>query len=224
MTIDTGDFLGVTAVTFFEDQLGENNFYFRVFSAVGVVNEQDLADELAQVWQNPYNGAMTNLASFKGTVLKNYKDLEQEFAPVGYYGRPKLPGSGQFGTTPMARQVSGLITVQSLRGGKGGKGRRYIPFPDADANEAGGNGSPTIAYRNCLTQIVAACLSPITISLGASSVQLGPLHQTYVKPVPPIDGYYDYYAIIPSRTIYHDAWATQRRRGSFGRVNADPFL
>jgi len=224
MTVEATDFLGVTAVTFFEDQLGENNYYYRAIAVIGVVNEQDLADELAQRWQAPYNGAMTSLASFKGTVLKNYKDLNQPFAPVGYYGRPKIAGAGTYGNVPMARQVSGLITVQSIRGGKGGKGRRYIPFPDADANEVGGNGSPTIQYLNNLTQINAACLSPIVVNLGASSVTLGPLHQTYVKPVPPIDGYYEYYAIIPTRTIYHDAWATQRRRGSFGRVNADPFL
>lgn len=224
MGVEFGDYLQVTAVCYLDDQLGLNNYYFGVINQVGFPTEQAVAEDLAQRWQQPYVGALTSLAAFKGVILRNFKKLEEPFAPVSYYGRPKIAMVGQFGNVPMARQVSGLITVQSTRGGKGGKGRRYIPFPDAEANEIGGSGTPTNAYLNCLTQIVGAALSTITLGIGDSSITLKPLHQTYVKPEPPVPGYYDYYDVLPARTIYHDAWATQRRRGSFGRLNPDPFL
>lgn len=135
--------------------------------------------------------------------------------PIGLPPRPdsdnanQSPGQGPGGLLPS--QTAGLISLKTSTLGKIGQGRVYVPFPYNVANEV--NGSPTVVYMENLSNLGTFLSQPFAVIDGGITATFRPcLYRGGTDTPRFID-----------QAVPHDAWATQRRRGAYGRLNANPF-
>jgi hypothetical protein len=109
-------------------------------------------------------------------------------------------------------QVSGIITKRSSFTGRANRGRIYFPFPATQSLDT--DETPKAAY--------------VTL-IQAYADNIGALHS-----VTSAGGSANLTPIIVNRTLSHlvvwedslarKRWATQRRRGDFGRTNVLPWV
>ena len=96
--------------------------------------------------------------------------------------------------------------------GPRGEGRTYIPFPSQTDNT--GTGVPSAGYITRCGTLANAYINTIDITgVGLGSVRLLPV--LWSPGTPTITRQVVALRVAP-------AWATQRRRGSFGRTNRPP--
>lgn len=135
--------------------------------------------------------------------------------PVGLPPRPDYTrantGIGIDNSPLLPTQTCGLVSLYSDVLGKTGQGRVYCPFPAIIEQDT--NGTPKAAYITTLNNLGAALTTTRAIVSGGVTAQFTPV--LYIPgglPPKPLIKY-----------VSRDAWATQRRRGSFGRLNNNPF-
>ena len=135
--------------------------------------------------------------------------------PVGAAPRPDgthaNAGPGTASGNNLPTQTCGLISLYSMVLGPSGQGRFYMPFPAVSHSET--NATPTASYLNLLAALGYFLSTPETYVNAGVSITLTPcLYQPGGAPPREIEEY-----------IARDAWATQRRRGSYGKGNKVPF-
>jgi len=149
-------------------------------------------------------------ASILGTSIRlnpNPEHIATDYSTV-------ITGTGSGGTVALPKQTSGLIRFRSNLAGKRGIGHTYVPFPPADSNLT--TGVPSAAYTDALDGLGSLLLGPISIlDVGTT---LGQLRSTVRVTSATIGS-----PALMTRFFSLPAWATQRRRGDFGRVNRNPF-
>lgn len=123
-------------------------------------------------------------------------------------------GTGNAGAISLPRQTAGLISWNTGMAGPGGRGRTYMPFPAAADNET--DGTPTASYLTRLNLYAQAVLLIGDFNgggriAGVSAVLLRRRSPPSTSLTVPLAGY-----------ELNDKWATQKRRGSFGRPNSSP--
>lgn len=166
---------------------------------------------------------LTNLDDMMSTGLKDLMSQDTRYyGSLLYYQTPTPPAprpdstiaNQGFGTQDPGiapTQCSGLISLYSAELGKPGQGRLYAPFPPAVDLEA--DGTPSAAYLANLTNLKNQLIAPRNIIDGAITGTFVPV--LYVPGGSP-----------PKRIltgIVRTSWATQRRRGFFGKANSNPF-
>jgi hypothetical protein len=145
------------------------------------------------------------------------------FAPVT---NTAYMGPGTAGAFVLPTQTCGLVTRKSSAYGRSGIGRIYLPFPSVDSNV---DGIPTAAYVAQAVLLATAARTTVSIpnTGGTGTITMVPIinnrtlanshpppKTTPVAPIYPLDVIVDTYA--------SGRWATQRRRGNFGRTNQIP--
>jgi hypothetical protein len=124
-----------------------------------------------------------------------------------------LTGMGTFNDDNLPKQVCGLISKRGDVPGKHGRGRIYMPFPmEVDSAP---DGRPTPGYIAANAAWAALGLVVSTRSFAAGSVVWIPV--IYRRSNPALSSY-----ILSSHAS--EFWATQRKRGDYGRPNAIPIL
>lgn len=155
-----------------------------------------------------YTAVLANNALYYGTQMYLMN-------PIGAPPRPDSINANQVngsaGANFLPQQSSGLIRLRSNTLGKTGQGRSYIPFPSASDNEA--NGTPVVGYVSRLLDIRDYLIANKLIVDGAITATFRPCLYRGGVDVP---------RFIEEGNAA-DAWATQRRRGAFGRLNNPPF-
>lgn len=158
--------------------------------------------------QGLYSTLLSSNAEYYGTQMYLLNPLGLPPRPDSVNGN-QAAGDGGAGLLPS--QTSGLIKLVTATLGKIGQGRTYIPFPAPVKNEA--NGSPTTVYVDDLVNLKNSLTAPFNVIDGGITATFRPCLYRGGTDTP---------RFIDSGTA-HDAWATQRRRGAFGRLNATPF-
>lgn len=197
-------------------QVSVNVVHHEINSLAGAPTDQ----ELASYWDTvafgtglfaKYPPVLTSAASYRGIGVTIVYPLRQVTQYVAH------TGAGIAGGNPMPMQISGLISKRGDLPGPHGRGRLYLPFPDIASTVIDGAGyqSPSGAYLTDAAFIGTCLLTPVAGGVvGAGSVDMTPLILNRLLPAASvtIGGY-----------IVRPAWATQRRRGEFGRPNVLPF-
>jgi hypothetical protein len=119
---------------------------------------------------------------------------------------------GTGGSTALPKQTAGLITLRSSVVGKKNRGRQYVPFPATASDQ--GAGVPTLLYLADLIPLGAA-LRNVTVVGDAGPANTADFSPIIWKKGSPT------HAFITSMVVRR-AWATQRKRGDYGRLNASP--
>jgi len=135
--------------------------------------------------------------------------------PIGLPPRPVSTtgnqGAGLAGAGLLPGQTSGLISLLTATMGKIGQGRIYVPFPCPADGAA--DGTPTAGYVTRLADLGVFLSHDLTVIAGGQTATFKPcLYRGGTDTPKFID-----------QAINNDAWATQRRRGSYGRLNKAPF-
>jgi hypothetical protein len=216
-TMEAGDVLKFSVWCRDSEQASVNTFYYLVqnIGPGGPPNDFEAAvdfDILAGVQWTPM---IANTASYAGTqcqIVSRPPFRIPQFSTAS-------AGSGTAGAIGMARQTAGLITWRTDFPGVSGRGRTYMPFPST--TDDAGLGIPTAGYQSQLDSLIAA-LTSVTSVTGAGGTQADVAFVLAHYALPRVAEQ------VPTVTFIRQGqsrlkWATQRRRGSFGRSNAVPF-
>jgi hypothetical protein len=211
ISLRTGDVIFTRWYALLNQQLSVNTINFLV-----------IADP-ASTWTD-----VTLLATLAGTVAPVYKPLLNSGAEFGGSSITTLLGAtgkiatkteyeifgqgpGLGGTQPLPTQTSIIVQLKTNGPGKGGLGRIYIPFPSTTDNANGG--VPAGAYQAKVDTFRLAVYTRHTYTdAGKGIIELEPIiwHRKTKN-----------YDLVESTKV-HTLWATQRRRGSYGRLNNLP--
>jgi hypothetical protein len=210
-----GDVVQARVVCTTSTQVGMNITHWRVVSVIGVgASLQQIADQLDALLFTPYKAWLSAAASYRGVGVTNIMgDRSVEQVSVAH------SGVGAAAVSLIPTQVSGLIKWKTQSAGRHFRGRIYIPFPASNNQDV--NGELNIGGVARLADILTGYFPSLVVTIGAaqSTLQLVILHQpTPSRPIPPASLTTDVSlgAVVPE-------WATQRRRGDFGRPNVAPF-
>lgn len=151
---------------------------------------------------------LTSAATYRGTQIRRASGIPPfESWDVS----TAAAGVGLGGAIPLPKQACGLITMTGAFIGRRFQGRVYLPFPSA-ADDAG-TGQPNVGYMIAAAAMGTALSTPHTVPGGGGTIELNPLNWKATDPIPRL-----LVGFIP-----RPAWATQKRRGDFGRTNFTPF-
>lgn len=111
-------------------------------------------------------------------------------------------------STVISTQTSGICTLKTALAGRKYRGRFYMPFPVADNVDT--DGSPNAGYVADLDTLAGDIVTDITITPAGGSSEISPViwHKA-TSTFTPVTGH-----------TARKEWATQRRRGQFGRPNS----
>lgn len=121
-------------------------------------------------------------------------------------------GYGTQVTDNLPRQVSGIFTLRSGFIGRANRGRQYMPFPTEGDNPD--QAAPSVPYVDALQNLANTYSVPLVVTVGLESATLRAVVYRRLNPAA---------SPIVLSTIARGKWATQRRRGNYGRPNDVPF-
>jgi len=190
------------------EQAAVNTFHFKVTAVGGLIATlEDMLASIDSAVSTLYKAILNQNATFDGILGQIVFPPPLMVHAVNVTGA----GGGGGGAQGAARQVSGLIRWGTPLAGPGGRGRNYLPFTAADDSD--GIGKPTAAYQASAAAFAVAMSSFTAVSAGGrtATVAFGLKKRN--------SGIIN---LVTSGNV-EPKWATQKRRGSFGRPNASPF-
>lgn len=195
------------------EQLALNIVQYRVKSvAGGSLSLKQWIDQLSIDLAGSFSALIYNDAFWWGVsgFIYGVSPISVEIYPT----YEPLPGTA--GTKPLPRQTSGIITKGSDARGRANRGRMYIGFPASNDSRPTLD-QPTADYIVRLASLAGLCgiANDLTVTVGAGSVTTRMVIQRPVAA--PATG------VECTRFVARSAWATQRRRGDYGRPNGLPF-
>jgi hypothetical protein len=189
-------------------QLGLNVLHYKVLASLGTSPpEQDIADAFAGSSAAVYKALLSQDAEFYGVGIQKIFPLPKPVATFSANGR----GAGTDAFSLMPTQVTGLLTWRTEFAGRAFRGRSYLPFPAKDASS--GDEIPGAAYLANLFSWATAISAPLTVGGGGNTrrFELG-IWQRHSSAWVAVHDF-----------LVRRKWATQRRRGDYGRINTVPF-
>ena len=207
-SLANGQVLQVRHVVMLNNQVGQIIRNYRV-NAVTLVapNDLDAAAWLDGIAAPLIKALCTSGATYRGTGVQIIQPLPrlQEVHSTANQGPCVVAGG------PLPTQTSGIISLYTNLAGRSGRGRVYVPFPSTNNLDA--NGHPDILYGPPLSNLAAYLIAGQTVPTLGGSANLVPViyHRS-------TGGTTDL-----TMSVIHNKWATQRRRGDYGRTNVQPF-
>lgn len=191
------------------DQVSVNVLTYRVENLVLLgPTDTEIATTFDQAWGPLYKAVMSSQATYRGLQVQKIRPLPIHVATQS----TAAAGVGLNAGDALPRQTSGILTKRTQFAGRAKRGRVYVPFAYEGANDATGN--PIAAYVTGLTNLAneLRIIKPI-VGAGGNNCEMRPVlfHR--------VPGTTDNISNIVSQA----KWATQRRRGSYGRPNVPPF-
>lgn len=206
-----GDIWKVQSASILANQLAINTLHYIVTDVVGVgISSVQVASAFDALQAAAMKGMMAANATYRGVgAQKVFPEVEAFGSWVGSTG----PGTFASGTGALPTQVCGLVTLRTNRSGRTGRGRVYLPFPDAAGNSATLD-SPNAAYVAAVATWLTAVQGPLTLTVGGNSLVFSLIVLNKVLPggSPQVTAF-----------VTQAKWATQRRRGPYGRLNSLPW-
>jgi len=195
-------------------QVSVNTHFFKVITNGGGFDAQEAIDSITAAARPLYRALIPGGATFLGGEGTNLT-----IVPTPFKNQSSQPGAGLATGISLPTQVCGIYTKHTEVAGPSGRGRTYVPFPSDDALGAvAGSDIPTAAYQLKVFNLsgnFSGTVAYLTATLIAFQVQWG-LYREPPTPAPPV-----FTPIIS--TVAHRLWATQKRRGDYGRPNVSPF-
>jgi len=207
-TLALDDILEVNIYCILQNQISVNVRHFRVFNmAPGEdFSDLDVAAAAAEEFSTLYAPVIATPCHFRGVRVRRIHPTE-----TAWVQNVAFDTAGSAGADIMPKQVAGLISLKSNVPGRAGLGRVYMPFPAEQSNDT--DATPTATYITNLAAVAAKFVQLNVANPTPAVMQMEGL--VLNRAVPPDSG------IIILATA-QDKWATQRRRGDYGRINTSP--
>jgi len=190
------------------EQLGINSLHYRISGTTGGPVYDDEAAVACDLLINPLYLPLLNAnAQWKGLTFQ----IVGGGTPQPYQVSATHSNFGTVAGDLMSRQTCGIITKLTAGIGRANRGRVYFPFPGEADNQV--TATPVAGYVTRLTNLANVILVPFNIA-GASggTITMQPIIFHRLSGLSTdINGFRS-----------NQKWATQRRRGSYGRPNTLP--
>lgn len=206
--LNVGDIVQLKVACNCTNQLGLSVRQYTVVTISGGVGvtDADFCSAMDTAMAPVYKPWLGNDASYYGT---NAQIINRTPKPISVTASSSTgPGTASNGSLP--GQVSGIITLRTNSVGRSYRGRVYVPFPATVWNDLVLN-VPTAAAKVLLGAIAVEYGLSRIVTSGGSTATLVPIIRNKLGTVPFI-----------TSVLSRGAWATQRRRGNYGRPNAYP--
>jgi len=217
-TLANNDLAEIKIYALLRGQIGIFGCHYSVTAVAGGMTDADLAaafnsevDDLVKAWY-------CTEAVFKGIgvrIVRPDQDSIEEFNKT-------TAGAGTAGAT-LPTQLTGIITKRTNKGGPRYRGRMYPPFPGSNNMSTG---QINAAGQTVLFNLKQFMLQPGNLVVGAASATISPV--VWGRAIagnlvldPPILPQAEVFTPITSMDPASE-FATQRRRGFFGKVNSLP--
>ena len=203
-----GDIWQMRIVCVCGKQTSFNVRHYAAFNQTGVgANQDQVAVALGVNLGITVRACISDVATYNGIDVKKIFPGDAT-APTAY---TLTAGDGANTSPPLPLQVSGLISFYTGLAGRKQRGRVYIPFPPVAANQEP-NG-PTPAYVAALGTLRDALSNTVLAGNAPDTTTLVPIlwHRK-------TNTYNTALTWLPRA-----AFATQRKRGDYGRENKPPF-
>jgi len=210
--LDPGDIIVTQVLCFLSDeqQISVANRYWAVgtMTGSGNVTFQDVAGAMEGLLAVNLQAVLWNDARYEMVRVRRANPPNNDQWAVS----TALAGPGTAGTVGLPSQTCGLLTFTGPTLGKHAEGRMYIPFPASADNRL--NGIPTNGYvTNAGLFAAPLIVNQVINGSGTRVANLNP--GTYDRATQTMQSITNV-RVSPS-------WATQRRRGMYGRTNRLPF-
>ncbi len=197
-------------------QAGVNSCWYIVGAVGGSPStDQDFATYMDSVIGPVYKPLLNNSADYRGCQVIIHSPVPPFPAQTIPVSSVAAAGAGTGGVIPMPKQTAALLKFKTMRPGPSGRGRIYIAFPPQAGDSGGGTVDP--AYGALIVALGGVIGVGIALSAGGRTATMvralvhGINKADIYPPASPVESY--------QAEAY---WATQRRRGSFGRQNFSP--
>lgn len=196
-----------------QDQIAVNVLHYACsFTDTSNLNMQDLCDDFEAAFRAVYPAMIPNTAVYRGCSLRR---LRTGKTATFYSSHAATGGTNENEALPY--QVSGLIRLRANVAGRRGRGRVYIPFPCLPDSD---NNLPIAGYVTRLNAI-ADEITTVRVHAdedGEHTNSFSPCIR-HANAEGTDDDTYD----LVTSAMGVGKWATQRRRGNFGRPNILPW-
>lgn len=205
-----GDIFEFRLFTSFNEQIAINVLHYKEQTPTNpfALDHNSVLAAIATAIEPVFIDCVTADATYEGCTLQR---IFPTVAPVVTNVLGSAAGDG--GATPTGRQLSGIITKRTVIAGRRGRGRIYVPFPAADT-VTDDTGMPTAAYVALLQELADEMEDEQTVSVGADTLGFKPCVYNRDDPAA---------SPLITTCLARSKFATQRRRGDYGRANSLPF-
>jgi len=187
-------------------QVALNIRHYRITGLTGNVSDTDMAQIMDSNFSPIYGAVIPAAASWYGVQVQIITTLPARL-PVVEAGNQI---TGTFGGDLSPAQVSSLISLRTIITGRAGRGRVYVGFVPTTAIAS--NTNPTNTYLAALGGVANALMATINVVGALGNCAAVPvLFHRATRTSLDLDSY-----------IIRNRFATQRRRGRFGRINPFP--
>jgi hypothetical protein len=205
--LSVGDTMVVTIVTKASD-FALNRLAYEITAIVsGTPTDQDFVTAFDTAIATAWRAILGTNAIYEGVM-----GTLHGFAPVRIYRKVEDTtgtGNGTFGSMMTSAQTAGLIRWLTPFAGPKYRGRLYAPGVPLSAVAA--DERPTVAY---LTALDAAALAILNFTSASNAGRTASCRLSLRSKVGTLTAVTD---VVTPR-----AWATQKRRGDYGRPNSNP--
>ena len=212
--IEPGNYYLHRTFAYSGNQMAVNTRYLTITSLTGAPpSESAFVNALDATLAAVYKQALANVAQYIGSDIQNITAVKPYPSQVGATANT---GNGTGGTTPMPGQVAGLVSTYTALSGRNYRGRAYIPFPPTAAGTTTTPSAPTTAYQTILNSIGALTSGGQSLTVTGTIVNFSWVIR-HSSPPAIKDGY-----TTTTSYLGKPSWATQKKRGDYGRTNAIP--
>lgn len=207
--IQNNDYLEVKAYCYLENQVGINVHYGKILAAgdPGPYVTSTVANDMSTWLAAVIKPLIANDATYLGISLRYWRPGGLNYATVW---SKTAAGIGTAGAVPCPKQCSGIMSKDTALAGPANRGRTYVPFPATADVEADGN--PTASYLTRLANYAARVDGDENVGGGVDFTVVFGLFRWRDA-----TSFRETVAVTT-----RDRFATQQRRGDYGRVNAIP--
>lgn len=202
------DIIRIRIATYTPSQAAINTMHYKVIAVAGTSSDTaTAATTFDTALSTPYKNIMSDNARYRGLSV-------QRIFP-GIVTVPDIvvasDGPGVVASDLLPGQVSGIGSWRTDLAGRKYRGRVYIPFPAESHNDV--TGIPTAAYVTLLDTLLTALSVTRTVGGGGNTADLRCV--LFHRSTNTSD------QIVAQ--VARPRWATQKRRGNYGRTNPTPF-
>lgn len=203
--INTGNVLRANLWMALQNQVGICGC---AFACTGDTGFGITAGEFANVIQTATDPKQQLLLNTTTLIL----GCKTTFLPPGQINKAGIASStsvGSLSAVPLPTQDTGIVSLNTLKSGRAYRGRFYFPFPlvsQLDATDS----TPTAAYVTALKNLADALVKTWNVvGAGGTATLVPTIYHRANQTNDQIIGY-----------VAKKLWATQRRRGDYGRLNS----
>lgn len=205
-----------TVVSSFRNQVANNVLHYRYLALSDTAPSVDDLDAFTQQLRltivDDFKECLSQDARYEGLSIRWLSPGGKDFDKVYTLAQGAGPGTADTpGTAPS--QVCGLIRKRTEFAGRRGRGRFYMPFVPEDALLP--DDLPALAYRTLLSSLGAQLIETLNVTFQGQMTAFEP-------GIASTRSAQSFTPIVAA--LVANGFATQRRRGYFGRPNVVPVL